>query len=323
MNGGDVATIDRIVQLSAGVRLLVFGFWTGALPEVSRLHFRSVARALPADSRYILFTSNTVIPQSMQAVLDADRIEVVPIDFRRLMRAVGAAPLIRWTPLSPCWPLAVWFARRPGWSARLSWFCHHRTRRTTPRANVLLGGPPLHETLMSDYMRVVISSIVPGHTLYTDIDVAFPRSLDWIFQFGSFAYRWERFPYANNALMSVTEGCGIKNGKLLALMKREGTAKPWILLDDENCRNCGLDILSCDWIDPLWSRARLDGIKFSDFFTCTVRSSAELRYFKRQFNAVHWHNKWDKVPEPGSAYDLMLRELESDAAVPALPRELS
>jgi hypothetical protein len=267
---------DRIAQLGAGRRLLVFGFWTGKLPEVARLHFLSVARSLPADSRYVLFTVDTVMTPGMADLLDACGIAVVELDFPRLMAESGLADLLRTTMLSRYWPVLEHLAKQSGWAARLPWFFHAISKRVTPRANFLLGGPPLSGVLMSDYVRVLVSSIVPGHTFYTDIDVAFPRPLDWIFGHRSFVYRWETFSYANSAMMSVTAGSDIKNGALLRLLARTGSVRPWVLFTETNCRACGLDILPCDRLDPRWSPIGPNGPQYAAFFERDETSAADL-----------------------------------------------
>jgi hypothetical protein len=108
-------------------------------------------------------------------------------------------------------------------------------------------------------VRIIISSIVPGHTFYADIDVAFPRPLDWILSHRSFVYRWETFAYANSALMSVTADSDIKGGALLRLLAQDGSVLPWVLFNDVNCRACDLDILPCDRLDLQWSRVGPNG----------------------------------------------------------------
>lgn len=49
------------------------------------------------------------------------------------------------------------------------------------------------------------------------------------------------------------------------------------------------------------------------------RSSSAMRlrpltfaFLKDRFDAIHWHNKWNTIPETGSPYDLWLRELSGD-----------
>src|ERR1044071_4856400 len=142
---------DRIAQLGAGKRLLVFGFWTGELPEVARLHFLSVARSMPPDSCYVLFTVDAGITPAMADLLDACRITVVELDFPQLMAECGVAGLLRKTMLSRHWPLLERLATRYGLAARLPWLFHTMPKRVTPRANFLMGGPPLFKILMSDY----------------------------------------------------------------------------------------------------------------------------------------------------------------------------
>jgi hypothetical protein len=303
---------DRIAQLAAGQRLLAFGFWTGELPEVARLHFLSVARAMPANSRYALFTVDASMTPAMSDLLGACGIAVVKLDFPGLMAEAGLAGLLRRTMLSRSWPVLERLAKQCGCAARFPWLFHTVSKRVTPRANLLMGGPLLSGVLMSDYVRVLVSSIVPGHAFYTDIDVAFPRPLDWIFAHRSFVYRGETFSYANSAMMSVTPESEIKNGVLLRLLAREGSVRPWVLFTDANCRACGLDVLPCDRLDPRWSPIGPNGPHYAAFLRRSATSAADLVFLKDKFDAIHWHNQWDKVPEAGSPYDLWMRELSDD-----------
>jgi hypothetical protein len=108
---------ERIADLGVGNRLLVFGFWTGKLPEVSRLHFSTVARALPVGSRYILFVYEASISDSMLALLGRCGVEVVAIDLPKRMQDWGLKHL-RQTPFSATWEpvrqvLNKWVRARP------------------------------------------------------------------------------------------------------------------------------------------------------------------------------------------------------------------
>lgn len=302
---------DRIAQAGSGQRLLVFGFWRGQLPELARLHFMSVAAALPSDSRYVLFTCDAIVPPPMQALLDSCGIEVVGFDLLRLMRELGVGRLVRRTPLSGRWGLVERLGRRShAWARRLRWFGHDHSHWFTPRANLLLGGPPITSVILSNYARALISTIIPGHTLYTDIDVAFTRQLDWVFQQRSFVYRWGSLPFANGALISAHAESPIKRGALVEVLLREGTGRNWIMLSEPNCAACGLDILPCKRFDPRWSPGGQIGSNYSGFLSRTEASAAELAFLRDRFDTVHWHNKWNMAPEPGSPYDLWRRELE-------------
>ena len=160
---------------------------------------------------------------------------------------------------------------------------------------------------LSDYVRVLISSLLKCDTLNMDIDFAFSRPLDWIRQQQSFVYRWERRRFANSALMFVKKDSPIKRGILLGLLRREGTANPWVLFSEDNCRSCSLEILSCDRLDPRWSKTHPMGPSF--LFIRTPDSRSMLRSLQTEFDAIHWHNHWDDIPEIGSPYELWIREL--------------
>lgn len=311
-----VSECDRIARLGASHRLLVFSFWTGDLPGLSRLHFLTVAKALPPGSRYVLFAYDARISNSMLALLSRCGVDVVAFDLPQLMRENGVEHLLRQTPLSGWWGSVQRLARRRGlrilsWLG-FTWLGHyHSVRGFTPRYNIFLGSPPPGAAMLSDYARVLISSIIASHTLYTDIDVAFTRSLNWISEHRSFVYRWERWGFANSALMSVTDDSPVKKGALVNLLKRAGTGKPWIVFSEQNCHKCRIKILPCDRLDPLWSRTRPSGPQFSEFFTRNDDSEQELLLLKNEFDAIHWHNRWSTIPDTGSPYDLWLTEMTS------------
>lgn len=245
----------------------------------------------------------------MQALLDRLGIPHVPFDLPALMREQGLGAHLARTPLSPLWPALRRLARRRRrWRLWEAFGHRHPVMPFTPRRNRWLGGPPLQPAILSDYVRVLVGSVVPAHTLYTDIDFAFPRPLDWILDRKSFVYRWERYGFANSALMALAPGSAGKRGALVAMVKALGTPIPWILFSDANCRALGLEILPCDRIDPLWSATYESGPKFQEFFTSAGDPAGTLRRLRAGFDAVHWHNRWDVLPEPGSPYDLWLRQ---------------
>ena len=301
---------SRIEELTAGHQLVAFSFWTGELPQISRLHFLTVARALPQGSRYVLFVHKATISPSMLELLGQCMVEVMMIDLPQLMHESGIGKLLRQTPLSAKWGSVQRVLKKRPRLAKLSRLGHyHFVMRFTPRYNILFGAPPLTGPTLSDYVRALVSSLIKTNTLYMDIDFAFPRPLDWIYRHGSFVYDWERRGFANSALMSVRADSPIKTGALIAVLKHEGTGKPWILFSQENCRACGLETLSCDRLDPEWSKT--NHLKIDEFFARRDDSAEILRVLKREFDAIHWHNRWRAVPDPGSPYDLWLRELTS------------
>jgi len=311
---------ERIARVGGGCRLLVFGFWTGILPELSRLHFLTVAEALPPDSRYVLFVHQAVVSAEMRALLQARGIEIVEFDLVRLLIELRAGALVRQTLFSRYWPLVHDLGRRRRYARLLSWCGYRRgVPRFTAKANLLLGGPPASGQILANYARVAISTIVPQHTLYTDVDIAFPRALDWVFRYGSFVYRWDRERYANNALISSRADSPVKHGALLELLVQAGAGRSWILYSERNCRKAGLEILPCDRLDPLWSEAKLHGRNFDRFFVRTDTSHEELAALKDRFDAIHWHNRWQETPERGSPCDLWLSEVEG--ATPARSRQ--
>jgi len=299
---------SRIASVAFGYHLLVFGFWTGELPEVSRLHFLTIARTLPSNSRYVLFTYKAFVSGKMLTLLSRCGVEVVALDVPQLVQEQGLKKLLRKTPLSSGWALVRRVARLNGSLTRPLGH-DHPVMGFTPRYNFVFGGPPLQQTTLSNYVRVLISSLVPINTLYTDLDFAFTRSLEWIFRYPSFVYSWERRSFASSALLFARKDAQIKKGVLLDLLRREGTGRNWILFSLQNCRACGLEILSCDRLDPLWSLTNKSEPNFSEFFRCRDNSSETLRRLKREFDAIHWHNRWSEQPDRGSPYDLWMREL--------------
>jgi hypothetical protein len=300
----------RVAKLGSRHGLVVFGFWTGDLPNISQLHFLTVANALPPGSRYILFVYKATISDSMLLILSHCKIDVVAIDLPQCMQESGLGKLLRRTPLSAGWGLVHHFARNRKLLTKLSRLGHyHPILGFTPRYNILLGGPPQTGVTLSDYLRVLVSSILEVDTLYIDIDFACTRPLSWIYEHESFVYSWERRGFANSALMLVRKDSPIKSGALIELLKQVGAADPWILFSEEYCRACKLEVLSCDRLDPLWSQTCPKGPTFSEFFTRIDNSEEVLRVLRDEFDAIHWHNRWTEVPDPGSPYDVWLHEL--------------
>ena len=292
------------LQLGAGNRAVMFSFWTGALPESARLHFLTATKYLPHWSRYVLFTYNAAITRSAADEMKKLGIILHEIDFPQLLKQAGLSG--RWLRRD----LQRIIHKFPK-LLRPQLGHDHPVMGFSPRFNLLFGWPMYDAAMVSNYARVILSSILPLQTIYTDIDFAFTRALEWAFTKGSFVYRWEQYAFANSALLAVEDSCSIKRGRLLETLRKEGTPSPWILFSEKNCRECGLEILPCDRLDPMWSVTNPSSRNFREFIECHDNSRETLVDLQRNFDAIHWHGKrkWAASPQRGSPYDLWITEL--------------
>lgn len=314
---------------------VVVSYWRGALPAVAELHLLSFL-VHSETSRYHLYLDGPVDqPAPVSTLLAHPRVTVSSISIEQLLRDAGIpamagtlrgvrGALLRFiyrviavltrTRLMPVAMPAAWFVSliRLGTVAPNGWFClyHHR-----PSSGAIDDLP-----YRADLFRCLIPGAHPGKSvLYLDLDtvVTAPLSeLDWR---RSFTYRWERYAFANTAILFLSEqdGAGIHR-RVVERLRTAPNAKPWAFYTQKFCDDLGLQIHPTEAFDPLWDPSSLWRGKAERFMTAHEDSKAMTQELLERFPIAHWHNQWRTVPDAGSAYRLLLERyrVQWDASKP-------
>lgn len=297
--------------------LTVFSYWNGTVPQICDLHFRSFLFHGGPDVTYRLYLERgSGLDASLAWIQQEPRIQIEFISLKQELRRDGldylahessAAQRLISRVVGKCSKLLLRAnenrespARRP-----LGWELH--PFRYVPRATALLGVPNLNPPMLADLFRVIYSTRIATDSLYVDVDTCFLRNPREFCNDHAFLYRWEHFHFGNSAVLYVPAGSPLKQGSMLQAVRQFGTPLPWVLFNDETCRELGLEIQPCSRFDPFWIENPLNVRDFEDFFRVSSKSSMITGFLGENCPVYHWHNNWKTVAEPGSPYDILLR----------------
>ena len=186
------------------------------------------------------------------------------------------------------------------WNPLFGW-----TPLSDPLFAIQFGGPAYR----GDMFRVLVPTIFRGSSvLYADLDVYFSQPfLNWPLQ-QSFTYRWEKYPWANSAILFYHEDREETSEFLLGELSSGRSALPWFLFSDEGCEKAGIRVFEADQFDPAWSSKSVSIGDIGLFFRKSDATESLMSEIKTSFLAVHWHNQWKVAPEVESAFNLLLKE---------------
>lgn len=288
-----------------------FGFWSGSVPAVANLHFRSFLHFHP-ECEYDLWIDSDgfhTFSEQVAWVRRHPRIHVRPFSLNALIsKYVVQGDVVdydRWYALRK-------LGRRLQRSRLLgsSWFGTY-VRRQFPRAyrhsSPLFAGFVEDKTYRADIARFVLPlEHYEFPSFYTDLDVCFTSDLSDLFGGASFAYRWDTRPVANNALLYLSGKDVVQ--RVVALADSLETYRPWILLSDEHCLSLGIHIFPPEAFDGMWAKA---SPLFDDpaLFFCANDDQAAVvgKVLAQGPRTIHWHNNWQTVPAASSVYEGLLK----------------
>ncbi len=296
-----------------------FGFWSGNVPAVADLHFRSFLHFHEGYEYDLWIDSdslNSFAPE-VEWVRRHPRIHVRPFSLNALISKYvthgGLDEFDRWQPIKNV-------ARRLQRSHLLgsSWFGTHMLRpfaRAYRHSSPLFAGFAVDKTYRADIARFVLPlEHYEFPSFYTDLDVCFTSDLSDLFGQTPFCYRWDEHPVANNALLYLS-GRGVVE-RIVALADSLETYRPWILMSDENCQRLGITIFPADAFDGMWAK---ESPLFDDpslFFCANDDQETIVRKVMAQSpRAIHWHNNWRTVPAATSVYQGLLNRMTIDQPV--------
>jgi hypothetical protein len=275
-------------------------YWRGNLPAITELFFASFLATQRGELHIFLDRCDDIGPLSLD-YLRNPRLIVHAMDWQRFNP-------------DPVFDGFVANLGGRGLDARL-FALHQRLRPnaftihpqqglkfTSQRVSLPLWGrvkQPYPLYMYGDLFRCMLCAAELGDVLYVDLDVCFLKDFAPLFEDGDFLYRWERQPYANNAIIYSAAG-GRLAREIKDLVRHHDSVAAWHLFTlNEPCL-AGVRILPCEWFDPLWLNE--EGLTFEDFFNGRdLGASLDGAY------CHHWHNHWQIVPHEDSAFMALLR----------------
>lgn len=154
-------------------------------------------------------------------------------------------------------------------------------------------------TLYSDYMRYVILYAFGG--IYFDMDVLFLK--DWApLAHEHFMYRWERMPYANNAIICMPHPRSPIMRSILERTRKFHSTYPLTILGEQYLTELGVRVYDCHLFDEGWLTESFDA-----FFESKRKEGSDMTFHPDAY-AYHWHNRWNKMMEPGSLADTLWKQ---------------
>jgi hypothetical protein len=286
-----------------------FGYWGGFLPPVTNLHFKSFIHFHP-NANYDLWLDDDVgcnIPSDLLWIKNHPQIRVREFSLSKLVDQY-VSPITKGT---------------DSYIYDLLRFIHRK--KILRYINIKSYYDPLfkinykHSSPLFTYQKDLVyrgdlaRCIIPvahydSSSLYSDLDVCFLTDMEVIFSKSGFVYQWEDYDFANSAILYSPNKEVAKN--ILERGNQVECFRPWYLFSNVNCRELNLDIYPVDRFDAMWDKDSLlsgDAMKFFSSSLYAQQMVDEL--FEKRYIANHWHNNWRTVPEVGSPYDILLRQM--------------
>ena len=292
-----------------------FGYWSGQLPAVTELHFRSFLRHHP-QSRYELWLdeddASAIATPQLQWIKSHPRIVVRPFSLNALIeKHVSARPVASYDTLPRLRKLASAVHRKiaPQWARRNAWE-HPQFGLTYKHSSALFAGFTRNKAYRGDLARCLVAlEHYPDACLYVDLDVAFTSDLTAQCGDKAWAYRWEELPFANSAILYLP------NKSWSTALTRKGNELenflPWILFADHVCAELGVVVHPAKLFDPLWTPGSVLYGDPAKFFDARENLALDMHTLSTErYLAIHWHNNWKTVPAPNSIYSGLLKACE-------------
>lgn len=308
--------------------LIVTSYWSGELPDITKLHFESF-RALNPTTEYVLYLDSDegfegVVPPSLSQTLDRLRISTQKISLGELMSSSGIPSFSVWKNsfiyrairsflaklLSNLSPLILGLVQKT--EVRLGNNFFTTSMGFSPGHARAFSGSKVNLAERSDLFRSTIFNQYPDRDfLYIDLDICFIKPLALHeYPLGAIS-QWGTAEFGNSAFLYLPESAR-RARKGIANELRLGTsALPWILYNKIRCEYFGLKILSNDMMDPAWSPNSIIHGASDKFFKSGSHVDTFLDEIRSNNLLIHWHNQWNQIPEKGSPFDVLLSKFQS------------
>ncbi len=306
--------MGAVSSYSSNSPVIFFGYWSGVLPEVTELHFRSFIYHHP-NSTYDLWldqdTQSSLHPK-MRWLENHPQIRIRHFSLQELIDQYVTP---KQAPSHTEKPWHEWLRQQHKrkifrWLNLQSWM-YPAIGVTYKHSSPLFKGFLQNLAYRGDLARCLL----PLHeyqqaSLYVDLDICFLSNLLDLCQDQGFAYRWEEFSFANSAVLYTP------NKKAAQAIVDQGNAIetfiPWHLFTDDNCQRLNIHIYPTNLFDPGWDKTSLLREDVGLFFRHSKESKAIVQeLFDKSYRVNHWHNHWKTVPELGSPYQELLEQYKN------------
>ncbi len=308
--------------------LIVTAYWSGDLPDITKLHFESF-RALNPTTEYVLYLDSDkgfegVIPHSLMATLDRLKISVQKISLVDLMSSSGIPSFSEWKDsilyrafrsvltrsLSNVSPLILGLAQKT--EVRLANNFFTTSMGFSPGHARAFSGSKVNLAERSDLFRSTIFNHYSDRDfLYVDLDICFTKSLS-LNEYGVGAIsQWGTAEFGNSAFLFLSKSAHVARREITNELRLGTSALPWILYNKIRCEKFGLKILSNDMMDPAWSPNSIIYGASDKFFKSGSHVDIFLDQIRLNNLLIHWHNQWKQIPEKGSPFEVLLSKFQS------------
>jgi len=308
--------------------LIVTSYWSGDLPDITKLHFESF-RALNPTTEYVLYLDSDegfegVIPPSLLQTLDRLKISIQKISLGDLMSSSGIPSFSGWKNsiiyraarsaleklLSNASPLILGLAQKT--EVRLGNNFFTTSMGFSPGYARAFSGSKVNLAERSDLFRSTIFNHYSDRDfLYVDLDICFikPLALNE-YPLGAIS-QWGTAEFGNSAFLFLPKSAYRARKGITNELHLGTSALPWILYSKIRCECFGLKILSNDMMDPAWSPNSIIHGASDKFFKSGSHVDTFLDEIRVNNLLIHWHNQWKQTPEKGSPFELLLSKFKS------------
>jgi hypothetical protein len=246
-------------QNSVAAPVIFFGYWSGVLPPVTELHFRSFIHHHP-HSKYDLWLdddAHSSFSPEMNWLNDHPQINIRRFSLQALIDQYVHPKQ------SPKHQPKVWHEwlrqqhkRKIFRKINLQSWVHPAIGVTYKHSSPLFKGFEQNLAYRGDLARCLIPvKYYRQPSLYVDLDICFLSNLLDLCQGSGFAYRWEEFTFANSAVLFTPNIDAAK--AIIAKGNEIETFIPWHLFTDEICAKLNIHIYPTNLFDPGWDRNSL------------------------------------------------------------------
>jgi len=311
-------------------RNVIFSLWSGPLPTISELHFRSTLHHMGPDSVYHLYLDTSpgyegIVTEEFAWLEQDPRVQITRISVIDYLRSHGIS-----LPDNPHHVLPTAFVRR--W-LRL-WFLlvllvQKLINRVFPENSSLSllphgvhddpafgitaghGFSPWRQEEDLSYRADIFRALAPeffpdANVLWLDLDIAVLEDLSWLEDREPLVYRWGTYPFGNNAVIYLPADRLDARQGLVDAMNKLGAARPWTLFSDTVCKDINMTILPVDEFDPPFTEGHELYEDYAGLLAPSASSPALAESLRSSLKMLHWHNSWRVVPPSDSAFGHIL-----------------
>lgn len=294
---------------------VVVSYWSGDLPEVTKLHFISF-RKLNPDVKYVLHLERDSgfegsLSKPMVDLLHELKIEISSVSLASLMELQGVARFSKFRRdklftmsrkiFRRMYPV---FYRFPCTKRRIF---HSKLMGFTAGHTFPLTGYVSDLAYRADLFRSLAHQLFQGSDyLYIDLDVCFIKPLKFESSSAGYCAQWGTDDSGNSAYLMLPQNSPARQ-MILNDLQSGFSALPWVLYSSEQLGRYGISMLPNKVFDPAWDPDSVIHERSDLFFRSGSHVSTFINEIMFDCICVHWHNQWNEIPDLDSPYDRLLK----------------